>query len=118
MWPYDKVTRIEFEERKDFVEAVFKQLGAKETNFGRPSHITSIIENNKEEFTSNRIVFEYQGCYYRVCEVLFAEKPFIVIEFANRLDDVKNNCMEDLDPFPYDLAEDCVVEEIKNQMSS
>ena len=42
-------------------------------------------------------------------EVLFEDKPFIVL-VCGTLQELMNNTMEDLDPFPYDLEND----EIRN----
>lgn len=44
---------------------------------------------------------------------MFENKPFIVIEFADTVDEVMKNIMEDSDPFPYDLSDIDKIKEIK-----
>ena len=73
----------------------------------------SYIGNNDFiENTSTRSAFEYRGEYYRVDEVCFPGKPFIVIE-CGTYDELINNIMDDLDPFPYDLTEAELLKEVK-----
>ena len=42
----------------------------------------------------------------------FPDKPFIVIE-CGTYDELINNIMDDLDPFPYDLTEAELLKEVK-----
>jgi len=114
MWKYECVTRQEFEAIKDKVEKFIVLFGGKEVSVNLPyvqrtvSHSgTDIVEN-----ISERPAFEYNGRYYRVAEVCFSGKPFIVIE-CGTYDDLMKNGMEDADPFPYDLPEDELRNEVK-----
>lgn len=59
-----------------------------------------------------RPAYEYKGQYYRVDEVCFSSKPFVVIEYGT-YDELINNVMEDADPFPYDLTENELLNEVK-----
>ena len=68
---------------------------------------TDIIEN-----ISSRPIFEYNRKYYRVEEVGFSDKPFVVIE-CGTYDELMNNVIEDVEPFPYDLTEDELLNEVK-----
>lgn len=52
--------------------------------------------------TVARPAFKHRDNYFRVDEVYFDEKPFIVFEYGT-LDDVMRNTMENILPFPYDL---------------
>lgn len=61
---------------------------------------------------STRPAFEYRGQYYRVDEVCFSGKPFVVIEYGT-YDELINNVMEDAAPFPYDLTENELLNEVK-----
>lgn len=99
MWSYRKITRSEFEKKKDFVQQIILNFGGEKTDIQLP-------------YFSLRPVFKFNDEYYRVDEVLFEHKPFIVIEFGS-FSDVINNTMEDADPFPYDLSDD----ELKNEIS-
>lgn len=114
MWKYECVTRQEFESIKDKIEEFIVSLGGNEVSAGLPyvyrtvSHSgTDIVEN-----ISTRPAFEYNGRYYRVDEVCFSGKPFIVIE-CGTYDELMKNVMEDADPFPYDLTEDELLNEVK-----
>lgn len=95
MWIYDSVSLLEFENRKDFVERVMRDLGCE------PVQI------------SERMVYRFNDEFYRVDEVLFPEKPFIVLEYADTLDKVMKNIMEDCDPFPYDLSDADITKEVR-----
>lgn len=60
-----------------------------------------------------RPIYKFQDGFYRIDEVLFPEKPFIVLEYANTIEEVKKNIMEDLEPFPYDLSDEDTVKEVR-----
>lgn len=113
MWWYKEISRENFEKKKDYVETVITELGAYPTELGYETSVTTYSENNTDTILSNRTVFIYHNKYYRVSEVLFPEKPFIVIEAANTEDEVKNNTMEDADPFSYDLSDKEIIDEVR-----
>ena len=114
MWIYESVTRHEFESIKDKVEKFIIMLGGNKVSVDFPyeQKTCSYIGNEVIANVSPRTVFEYGGEYYRVDEVCFKDKPFIVIE-CGTYDDLMNNSMEDADPFPYDLSDDELVNEVK-----
>ena len=101
MWKYQQITRQQFEERKEFVEKILIESGAVPTNLGQ------------ETIAPTRTVFHNKNEYYRVDEVLFDQKPFIVIEWADKVENVINNTMEDTDPLPFDLEDDKMIEYVK-----
>ncbi len=51
-------------------------------------------------------------------EVLFPQKPFLVMEWAGREEDVRNNGMEDTDPFPWDLGEEEILAELQKLLEN
>ena len=55
---------------------------------------------------------KYNELYYRVDEVCFYKKPFIVIQ-CGTFNELMNNIMEDMDPFPYDLSDAELLNEVK-----
>lgn len=119
MWWYKEISREAFEKKKDYIEDIIKKLGAYPTKLGYETSITTYgDENNTDTIISNRTVFVYKHKFYRVSEVLFPNKPFIVIEVANTEDEVKNNTMEDADPFPYDLSDKEILHEVKLSLGS
>ena len=114
MWPYESVTRQEFESIKDVVETYILMLGGNKVSIELPyeQRTRSSVGNDFVENISTRPVFEYKGEYYRVDEVCFPGKPFIVIE-CGTYEELINNVMEEADPFPYDLTEDELLKEVK-----
>jgi len=117
MWKYECVTRQEFELIKDKIEEFIASLGGNEVSVDLPymqrtvSHSgTGLIEN-----ISTRSAFEYNEQYYRVDEVCCLDKPFIVIE-CGTYDELMKNGMGDADPFPYDLTEDELLNEVKHSL--
>ena len=114
MWIYESVTRQEFEAIKDIVEKYIVMLGGNKVSIELPyeQRTRSSVGNDFVENISTRSAFEYNGEYYRVDEVCFPNKPFIVIE-CGTYDELINNVMNDSDPFPYDLTEDELLKEVK-----
>ncbi|MDE6728871.1 MAG: hypothetical protein K2J80_13195 [Oscillospiraceae bacterium] len=115
MWSYKAVSREDFEKRKDLVEQIMRELGCEVAEFALPNarKTTSIVAAREETWFSQRPLYKFRNGFYRIDEVLFPEKPFIVLEFAETEDSVKMNAMEDLDPFPYDLSDDDMINEVK-----
>lgn len=118
MWSYPDVTRQQLEEKKDFVERLLQKLGAVPTDLGRPHSVSSYGKGMAETVLSCRTVYRRGGSFYRVDEVLFPEKPFLVIECAGREEDVRQNGMEDADPFPWDMGEEELLEELRGLLEA
>ena len=114
MWFYEQVTRNEFEERKNIVEQMICELGGKRVDIAVPyeNEMTSIAGDNMEVHISRRPIFQYGNEYFRVCEILFPDKPHIVLE-CGTYEEVMNNTMEDLEPFPYDLDDTEIIKKVK-----
>ncbi len=114
MWFYTNVTREEFEKVKDRIQEIMSELGAcvYEITLPYQQKTTTISEYGTETFISDRPVYLFQNVYYRVDEVLFPQKPFIVIEFGLE-EDVLHDTMEDALPFPYDLPDAELFNEVK-----
>ena len=114
MWIYEAVTREAFEAVKDLVEKYIVQLGGKQADVKLPyeQKTCCYVGDKRIENISTRPVFAYGGKYYRVDEVCFAQKPFVVIEVGS-YDDLIRNVMEDAEPFAYDLTEDALLQEVK-----
>ena len=117
MWWYKNVTRAEFESAKDKVEKFMLKAGAEvfDTKLPYEQKTTSYSGDLEESHISNRPVFTYNGEYYCVDEMLFRDKPFIVIAFGTK-DDLLKNTMEDAEPFPYDLPDDELAKEVSFSM--
>ena len=118
MWKYDFITRQEFEKRKDKVEDIIVMLGGKKISDDLPymPKTTSYSGDEVIENISTRTVFEYNGEYYRVDEICFSNKPFIVIECCGTYEELMKNMMDDADPFPYDLSDEELLNEVKDSL--
>ena len=114
MWNYTCVTRRQFEAVKDKAEEFIVSLGGRKADIALPyaQKTVSIASGNKTVHISARPPFEYNGQYYRVNEICFSEKPFLVIECGS-YDELMKNAMEDADPFPYDLSDEELLNEVK-----
>lgn len=114
MWKYECVTRQEFEQVKDKIEKFIIMFGGKELSVDLPYKQKTVSYSGDAvvEIVFTRPVFEYNGEYYRVDEVCFSDKPFIVIE-RGTYDELMKNIMDEADPFPYDLTEEEMLNEVK-----
>ena len=114
MWFYDNVSRADFEAVKDMVEKIMLQLGASVYEVQLPYEVKTTCYSGNFEDThySKRSTYAFNGLYFRVDEVLFSKKPFIVIECGD-LDELLQNTMEDAEPFPYDLSLEEITNEVK-----
>lgn len=79
---------------RNTIRHIFLELGAECTDMG------------------GRTVFTHHGEYFRLDEMAFHGKPFFVIECGTQ-EDFRLHRMEDADPFPYDLPEEELREEIR-----
>ena len=115
MWHYKAVSREEFEERKDFVALVMRELGCEAAEIVLPyeQKTTTYGAGFEETWFSQRPLYKFRNGFYRIDEVLFPKKPFIVLEYAETEEEVKRNAMEDCDPFPYDLSDEEIIKEIR-----
>lgn len=114
MWFYDITTRDDFEKVKDTVEEIMLRSGAEifETDLPYEQKTTTFSGDFDETHFPKRPIFTYNKEYFRVDEILFKHKPFIVIECGD-IDQLLNNTMEDAEPFPYDLPYEELVNEVK-----
>ena len=118
MWQYENVTRQQFECIKDKVERYIVLLGGRKIQLEFPDAFNTISYADEDIVVgrAGRAVYEYNGEFFRVDEVCFAEKPFIVIEYCESVEEARNNQMIDADPFPYDLSDEELLTEVKYSM--
>ena len=105
LWRYKTVSLDEFETRKEFVEQIMVQLGAEPTEYGK-------------SIPASRTIYKYKHEYYRVDEILIWDKPYLVIEWTDRLDYITDgvDIMEDIAPFPYDLSDEQIAIEVASAL--
>ena len=99
------------------MERLLTRLGAVPTDLGPPHLVSSCGAGGKETFLSRRTVYRFEDSFYRVDELLFREKPFLVMECASREEEVQNNTMEDAAPFPWDLGEEEILAELRELLA-
>ena len=109
MWPYSNPTEEMFKSKILSVEKMLENMGAVavEENSVHTAQwdMTGVVFDKK----INQFTWKYKEEYFRVNEIWFPEKPFIVIEHSNKL----SGPFDDADPFPYDLPDEEILEEIK-----
>lgn len=104
LWKYGiHPSKRTVEERLSFVEDIFIELGAVRTDLNKDHRVRF----------NEREVFEYKGEYYQVDVIGFDEKPYIVIEWIDDMELADNGVLEDVEPFPYDLSDEEIVQEIR-----
>ncbi len=114
MWTYTDITRDEFEKIKDHIEEIMVAHGAVTQDIDSPySQKTTTVHKDSDAIVwkSHRKVYKYNDLFYRIDEVCFDKKPFIVAEFGT-YDELMKNIMEDADPFPWDLSEKELEDEV------
>ena len=114
MWWYENVTRVDFEAVKDMIEQIMFRLGASKYEI----HLTYEVKQQAVQMILKKCIvlsdqyLHIKDYFFRVDEVLFSKKPFIVIECGD-LDELMNNIMDDAEPFPYDLSYEELCDEVK-----
>lgn len=114
MWKYTDITRDEFERIKDHIEEIMVAHGAvvQEIDLPYSQKTTTILKGlGAIVWESHRKAYKYKDLYYRIDEVCFDKKPFIVAEIGT-YDELMKNIMEEADPFPWDLSEEEMEDEV------
>lgn len=103
-WKYGlKPSKAYLFERLAFIESLFLQLGASQTD----------LDSERRNEFGERTIFIYNNEYYSVDVIPFDDKPCFVIEWTDSEEYANAGCLEDVDPFPYDLSDEEILEEIK-----
>ena len=103
MWKYgNNPTESDFEKKLDYVESLLAEYGAERTELNK---------RNRERF-GQRPTYLFNGEYYRVDHIFFADKPYIVIEWADEEKLADLGVLEDAEPFPYDLPDSKIRREV------
>lgn len=104
-WPYNDIDQSDFVAQIAAVEKILQKYKAEyigkscETGLCNGSFTYEKIEQN---------IWKRKDDYIRVDSV-FSKKPFLVLEFSKQ----ENGPYEDADPFPYDLSEAELEQEIR-----
>ena len=108
-WPYSGINKEELLAKIISVEKILKRYGAE--------YIEDCCENctsmlNKDFYVqekNQKRIWKRGNEYIRVDKLYFPEKPFLVLEFS----EYKEGPYEDADPFPYDLSDAELEQEIR-----
>jgi len=92
---YPGITEKMISGTKKRIETFFEQFGAEQIEL--PSGLCWTVN----------------GKYFRTDLICFPTKPCFVIEWTDCLEYANHGCFEDADPFPYDLDDEELMEEIK-----
>lgn len=113
MWTYTNISREDFEIKKNQIENIMIYCGALPIECHVTHEVSTFGRTVSDTIISDRTIYEYNGNFFRVDEVLFPAKPFIVIEWTDNIEYALNNVMEDTDPFPFDLTNEELIKEIE-----
>lgn len=108
MWPYKEHSYEKFKESISKVKKYIEQSGA--VYCGTTKETCATIVGGKT-YTEDIIydVWKYNAEYFYVDSMFFPNKPFIVLVFGNSME----NILEDADPFPYDLPDEELLNEVQ-----
>lgn len=106
MWRYTQVTEEAVGKRIQVVEEFLASLGLME------------VDMTKYASYCGRTVLKNESGYFRVDKVSYETKPFLVIEWAENISSVLDDTMEDVDPFPFDLPDDEIMELLENMVTN
>lgn len=111
-WPYSFVVKEEFDKKLKYVEELLQKYGAE--YIGESHRIGTCIFNDGSKVYENieKRIWKRENEFIRVDWVYFSEKPFLVLEFSDK----QEGPYEDADPFPYDLSNEKLEQEIRDSL--
>lgn len=108
-WPYSCINKEEYLAKIVFVEKILQKYGAEYIEDFCETCTWSIRDGSYACEKVKKHVWKREDEYIRVDRVYFSEKPFLVLEFSK----CKEGPYEDADPFPYDLPDNQMEQEIR-----
>lgn len=101
-WMYASINREDFQEKIAFAEKLLEKYGAEYVIDFEERAFWTLKDDTHDYENIQKRIYKLGEEFIRVDWVYFTQKPFIVLEFADKID----GPYEDADPFPYDLADD------------
>ena len=92
----------DFQEKIAFAEKLLEKYGAEYVIDFEERTFWTLKDDTHDYENIQKRIYKLGEEFIRVAWVYFTQKPFIVLEFADKID----GPYEDADPFPYDLADD------------
>lgn len=111
-WPYSFVTKVEFDKRIKYVEELLQKYGAEYIGESHRDGTWILKDGSKSCENIEKCIWKRENEFIRVDWVYFSEKPFLVLEFSDK----QEGPYEDADPFPYDLLNEKLEQEIRNSL--
>lgn len=108
-WPYSCIDKAEFLAKIVLVEKVLQKYGAEYIEDFCGTSTWTLQDGSYAYEKIQKHIWKRGNEYIRVDRVYFLEKPCLVLEFS----ECKEGPYEDADPFPYDLPEIELEQEIR-----
>ena len=100
-WMYGSVSREDFLIKIAYAEKLLEKYGAKYVESIEYKGYWTLRDGTNAYENIQKRIYKLGDDFIRVDWVYFTQKPFIVLEFSDKID----GPYEDADPFPYDLPD-------------
>lgn len=108
-WPYPYIDKEEFLAQIVLVESILQKYGAEYIGDFCGESTCLLNDGSYSYEKTQQHIWKKGNEYIRVDRVYFSDKPFLVLEFSEDRD----GPYEDSDPFPYDLSDYEIEQEIR-----
>ncbi len=108
MWPYKNHSEDDYKRAVKYVEETAMKCGAIPVSVSN-DHFSAYSGEWVSEIDAEMRVFKYNDCYFRVEPYLLPNNPLMVLSFGDSIE----TTYEDADPFPYDLSEKELEQEVR-----
>lgn len=106
---YECIDKTEFLAQIVLVEEILQKYGAEYIGDSHEENTWLLNDGSYVQEKIQQHIWKRENEYIRVDRVYFSEKPFLVLEFS----EYKDGPYEDADPFPYDLSDDEIEQEVR-----
>ena len=108
-WPYSCINKAEFLAQIVFAEEILRKYGAEYIEDFWETDTWILKDGSYAHEKVQKHIWKRENEYIRVDRVYFSEKPYLVLEFSEH----KEGPYEDADPFPYNLSDAELEQEIR-----
>ena len=110
IWPYDVPNKLLFESVIRKIAKFCEKCGAEYVG-KRKQNVTTLVNNKTIIEEVEYDVYKFNNEFFVIDSMCFPEKPFIVLSFGDTLETAGD--MDDAEPFPYDLSDDELMNEVR-----
>ena len=107
-WPYKNHGEDDYKRAVRYVEETAMKYGAIPVSVSS-DHFSTYSREWESEVDAEMRVFKYKDEFFRVEPHFLPEKPYMVLSFGDTIETI----FEDADPFPYDLSEKELEQEVR-----